>query len=89
MRELIYFKDVVTLKLDREKYVGCGMCLMVCPHVVFTLDNGRTWIINKDACMECGACVQNCPVEALYVRTGEGCAKAIFNEMISRKCDCC
>ena len=89
MGKLIYFKDVVTLALDREKCVGCGMCLVVCPHVVFALNNGHARIINRDACMECGACARNCPVEALYVQTGEGCAKAILSEMIGRKCECC
>ena len=89
MGELIYFKDVVTLALDREKCVGCGMCLVVCPHAVIALNNGHARIINRDACMECGACARNCPVEALFVRTGEGCAKAILNEMMGRECECC
>ena len=84
MGELIYFKDVVTLDLDTEKCVGCGMCLLVCPHTVFGLENKKAQIISRDACMECGACAQNCPVEALTVEAGEGCAVAILNEMLGR-----
>jgi ferredoxin len=36
-------------------------------------------ILNADLCMECGACALNCPVEALSVRPGVGCAVAILN----------
>ncbi len=88
MGELIYFKNVVTLELDREKCVGCGMCLVVCPHAVFDLENKKVRIISRDACMECGACAVNCPVEALTVESGEGCAVAILNEMLGRGCNC-
>ena len=89
MGELVYFKDVVTLKLDRKKCVGCGMCIIVCPHAVFDLEIKKARIVSSDACMECGACAKNCPAEAVMVESGEGCAKAIVNEMLGRKCDCC
>jgi len=41
MNHLIYLKDVVTLKLEQEKCVGCGVCLSVCPHAVLSLTNGK------------------------------------------------
>ncbi len=41
MGQLIYLKDVVTLALDEEKCVGCGMCLIVCPHAVLGMNNGN------------------------------------------------
>ncbi len=72
-----YLKNVVTLKLDEEKCIGCGMCLEVCPHSVFKLDNKKAQIQNRDRCMECGACARNCPAEAITVRAGVGCAAAI------------
>jgi ferredoxin len=90
MNQSIYLKDVVTLKLDEKKCVGCGMCLQVCPHTVFSLTNGAAEIVNRDACMECGACSRNCPVEALYVQSGVGCAAAMINVMIGRtNSPCC
>ena len=67
MGELIYLKDVVTLKLDREKCVGCGMCLVVCPHEVLSMNNGHVRIEKRDLCMECGACARNCPTDAVTV----------------------
>lgn len=89
MGQLVYLKDVVTLKLDQEKCVGCGTCLLVCPHAVLSLTNGTIEIANRDACMECGACARNCPAEALEVRPGVGCAAALINSMIGRKKESC
>lgn len=89
MNQLIYLKDVVTLKLDEKKCVGCGMCLLVCPHAVLSLTNGTAEIANRDACMECGACSRNCPVEALSVQSGVGCAAAVINSKLGRKKESC
>jgi ferredoxin len=90
MGQLTYLKDVVTLRSDREKCIGCGMCLLVCPQAVLSHTNGKVEIANRDGCMECGACARNCPVEALSVRTGVGCAAAVINSMLGRKkVSCC
>ena len=89
MNRLIYLRDVVTLKLDQKKCMGCGMCLLVCPHVVLSLTNGKIEITNRDACMECGACAQNCPADALSARSGVGCATAVINSMLGRKKSSC
>ncbi|MFZ3172153.1 MAG: mercury methylation ferredoxin HgcB [Carboxydocellales bacterium] len=69
---LKYLKDVVTLKLNEDKCVGCGLCLQVCPHEVFSLKEGKAYIQDKDGCMECGACAKNCLVGAIEVRSGVG-----------------
>ena len=79
MSRLSYLKNVVTLELDEEKCVGCGMCLAVCPHAVLGMNNGHVMIKNRDACMECGACARNCPTEAVTVQAGVGCAAAVIS----------
>jgi len=89
MESLIYLKDVVTLQLDHDKCVGCGMCLIVCPHAVFSMNNGSASIENRDACMECGACAQNCPAEAVRVQAGVGCAAAVINTALGRESSSC
>ena len=89
MRRLEYLKGVVTLQLDREKCIGCGMCLKVCPQAVIAKDNGAITIENRDACMECGACAMNCPTEALTVQAGVGCAAAVINAALGRTNSCC
>ena len=89
MNHLIYLRDVVTLRLDEKKCMGCGACLLVCPHAVLSLTNGKVKIADRDACMECGACARNCPADALTVRAGVGCAVAVVNSMLGRKKSSC
>ena len=88
---LRYLSDVVTLALDETKCNGCRRCLEVCPHAVFEIVERRARIVDRDACMECGACVVNCPEEALSVDAGVGCAAAILVGAVrgtEPTCDC-
>ncbi|MGD2127231.1 MAG: mercury methylation ferredoxin HgcB [Desulfobacteraceae bacterium] len=89
MGRLIYLKDVVTLALEHEKCVGCGMCVLVCPHTVLSMNNGKAYIGNRDACMECGACSTNCPTDAISVQKGVGCATAVINTALGRQDSSC
>lgn len=91
MSSLRYLENVVTLALDTEKCIGCGMCAVVCPHRVFVVENRVASIVDRDACIECGACAGNCPVAALTVEKGVGCASAIINGWLRGEepsCDC-
>jgi NAD-dependent dihydropyrimidine dehydrogenase PreA subunit len=85
---MAYFADAVTLELDSEKCVGCSVCLTVCPHSVFELNNGTVTVGNRDACMECGACEKNCPHRALTVQVGVGCAAAIISKAFNKEHPC-
>jgi Pyruvate/2-oxoacid:ferredoxin oxidoreductase delta subunit len=89
MKELTYIPNVVTLQLDEEKCTGCAMCLLVCPHAVLSMNDGHAQIENRDACMECGACAQNCPTEAVTVQHGVGCAAAVINTALGRDPSSC
>jgi len=91
MNGLVYLKNVVTLELDQEKCNGCRMCTIVCPHAVFAIENKKAKIVNKNLCMECGACEKNCPENAISVRSGVGCAAGIINGILrgtEPTCDC-
>ena len=78
MAGLRYLEDVVTLSYDVEKCTGCRMCVTVCPHGVFEMVDGRARVVDRGACMECGACQRNCEFGAISVTSGVGCASAII-----------
>ncbi|MBI5417694.1 4Fe-4S binding protein [Candidatus Poribacteria bacterium] len=85
-----YFKNVVTLELDVSKCNGCEMCTIVCPHRVFKIKNKHAEIIDKDLCMECGACEKNCAFKAITVRPGVGCVAGIIRGTLNgTDADCC
>lgn len=77
MSGLRYLDDVVTLEYDAAKCTGCQLCTMVCPHAVFAMEGNRASLVDRDACIECGACERNCAFGAISVRAGVGCAAGI------------
>lgn len=92
MKGQTYLKNVVTLELDVNKCIGCSLCAVVCPHGVFEMTENKAGIVDGDACMECGACSLNCPVEAVNVKSGVGCAVAVLTGLLKGRksnSDCC
>jgi ferredoxin len=85
MKGFHYLRNVSTLSLLPERCIGCGRCVEVCPHQVFTLAEKPVRIATPDACMECGACAKNCPVSALEVDAGVGCATGLINEWFQER----
>ena len=86
-----YLKNVATLHITPEQCIGCGKCMEVCPHAVFSIEDRKAVIVDKNACIECGACVKNCPVSVLSVNAGVGCAAAVIMGWLTGKepsCDC-
>lgn len=86
---LRYLDNVVSLRLDAQKCVGCGMCVQVCPRAVLELTGPKAAIRDRDACIECGACARNCPVSAISVNAGVGCATGILSAALGLKNACC
>jgi ferredoxin len=84
-----YIANVNTLRYDKLKCIGCGMCAIVCPHGVFLMTDKKAVIGDHDDCMECGACSRNCPTKAIEVRSGVGCVSGVLFSQMGRKGDSC
>ncbi|MBN1116549.1 MAG: 4Fe-4S binding protein [Bacteroidales bacterium] len=78
-----YLRNVSTLAYDASKCIGCRVCIDVCPHNVFRMEKKKAEIIDRDKCMECGACTTNCITGALQVNKGVGCATAVIYSFFS------
>jgi len=81
-----------TLEYNQELCIGCAMCVNVCPHAVFKMNDRLAEIIRAEACMECGACQKNCPTAAITVDAGVGCAMMMVKSALSgqeqSECSC-
>ena len=76
-----YLLNGHSLNLVPELCNGCCRCEEVCPHGVFSLVQRKAEIVNRDGCMECGACRMNCATNAISVISGVGCAQLVINSM--------
>jgi ferredoxin len=77
-----YIERAVTLTFDQTRCNGCGLCVAVCPHAVFRMEQKRAQLLDRGACMECGACAMNCEPSAIRVRAGVGCAAGILSGLV-------
>jgi len=60
--------------LDKKKCKGIGFCEQVCPRNCFKVDKNRqiTTIPGSVRCIQCGACIIQCPFNALCFKSPKG-----------------
>jgi NAD-dependent dihydropyrimidine dehydrogenase PreA subunit len=65
---------LLSIVLDAERCKGAGFCEEVCPRNVFEVDHDRRLASLSRAlkCVRCGACIVQCPFDALYFRSPKG-----------------
>ena len=51
--------------VNKEKCIGCGTCVSICPVGAISFDKGGKAVIDKTKCIHCGACEASCPVGAI------------------------
>lgn len=54
----------ITLFVDTEKCLGCGLCVSICPIQAISLEDKKA-VIDQDKCNACMQCAKQCPVEAI------------------------
>ena len=86
-----YLENEVTLQYDDSRCNGCARCTEVCPHAVWKMVDKRALLADRGACMECGACANNCEQQSITVRAGVGCAAGVLAGVLTGReptCGC-
>jgi len=52
------------VRVDDEKCNGCGLCSIICPLKIVSIENGKA-VLDEDLCDGLGGCVRKCPQEAM------------------------
>ncbi len=75
---------LLAIALDEERCRGAGFCEQVCPTRVFEMDvaRRRATLPRAGACVQCGACIVQCPFDALSFRAPD--ASVIEAETVRR-----
>lgn len=68
------FKNRFEVELLEERCTGSAQCVLVCPKDVFEMDGHRrkVRIARPGDCLRCGACIVQCPEDALQFRFADG-----------------
>jgi ferredoxin len=59
----------MTVKVDKELCISCGVCVQTCPEVFDFGDDGKAEVISKDGCngCDCEDVADSCPTDAITV----------------------
>lgn len=57
--------DLLNYEILADKCKGCTLCKPVCPVDCIAGERKEIHVIDQDACIKCGACVEKCPFNAI------------------------
>lgn len=75
---------LLKINIDENKCKGAGFCEQVCPRNCYKVDKSRhiATIPGIEKCVRCGACIVQCPFDALYFKSPTG--ELIYPETIRK-----
>ena len=61
----------MSITIDKDKCIGCGRCLNVCPGTLIKQDGDtKAYIKYPKDCWGCTSCIKECPVYAISFYLG-------------------
>jgi len=70
LRPVSYPNNFRGIEAEKDKCIGCGTCISVCPMENIRIENGLAVI--GDDCATCLSCFHWCPVKAIWMPKQEG-----------------
>ncbi len=59
------------IKIDEDKCIGCGLCASACAEGAIQMVDGKARLISEVFCDGLGACLGECPVDAITIEQRE------------------
>ena len=56
----------MSISIEKDKCIGCGLCKEACPGNLLIMKNNRAIIRDVRDCWGCTACVKACPRDAIF-----------------------
>ncbi|NOY10343.1 MAG: copper oxidase [Spirochaetes bacterium] len=70
----LHEERLLKVSIDKGRCTGCSICAEVCPRNCYTIDTNlqKAVITSGNLCVQCGACIVQCPVDALSFTSPDG-----------------
>lgn len=53
------------VKVDKEKCIGCGACVAVCPDMFEMRPDGKSYVKDQNAKCDVKTAIETCPTQAI------------------------